>query len=83
MKYIIIIITLLALIGCSKEEATTVEPVVDCHCGIATMNGGAWDLNGRQVEWNYIARNNCTNAPMYLRLSSPLPSTKYCKGYQW
>lgn len=83
MKYIILI-TMIGLLGCSKEESPIAEDPVDCHCGIAEYRGGAWDLNGRQVKWSYIVRNNCTNAPLGLNyLSSPLTSEIYCLNYQW
>tara|TARA_R110000772_G_scaffold18898_2_gene53221 strand:- start:212 stop:523 length:312 start_codon:yes stop_codon:yes gene_type:complete len=69
--------------GCSKEEEPKAD-AVDCNCGIAEYRGGAWDLNGRQVKWSYIVRNNCTNAPLGLNyLSSPLTSETYCLNYQW
>jgi len=77
----------LTLTSCSKEDevTTAVEVEVDCHCGIATPNGGMWDTaTGRQTRWSYIVRNNCTNAPKYLNyLTSPLPSEIYCLDYQW
>ena len=83
MKYIIMI-TMLALLGCSKEEEPKAD-AVDCNCGIAESRGGAWDTQtGRQIRWNYVVRNNCTNAPLYLDyVSSPLPSETYCLDYQW
>jgi hypothetical protein len=84
MKYIIII-TMIGLLGCSKEEEPKAEEVVDCNCGIAESWGGAWDTEtGRQIRWSYLVRNNCTNAPLWLNsLSSPLPSETYCLNYQW
>ena len=81
MKKTIIILTMLALFGCEKEEDK--EPVVDCNCGKVVLQGGTWTTTGVRTGWWYEVRNYCTNAPFTMRLSRPYNGDEYCRDYQW
>jgi hypothetical protein len=81
----IIIITMLALLGCAKEAKIdpTPEPTVNCHCGSTISQGGVYTIEGKQTEWWYQVRNYCTNAPIFIKVIRPITSGEYCKDYQW
>jgi len=53
MKYIIILIAILA-IGCKEEPSLPAqEETVDCYCGQVEGWGGSWTTDGRQLTWRY------------------------------
>ena len=81
MKYILIIIIILVIIGCDKEKVEPPQP--DCNCEVVILTGGARTPNGVRTSWWYDIRNNCTNAVLKMRVSSPYPSDEYCRDSQW
>jgi len=85
MKYIIILIAILA-IGCTEkptEPTQEEEEVVDCYCGQVEGWGGSWTIDGRQLTWEYKITNNCTNAPWFFNTNREITEDEYCRGFQW
>ena len=82
IKTITILLVALAFVGCSEKEEAT--PQADCYCGqVYGWGGSEWTTDGRQLKWGYKIINNCTNAPWFVTMSSPIDGDEYCRGFQW
>jgi hypothetical protein len=80
----ILLITSLLFMGCKKQTNPPIPPTINCYCGNVELQYIKYaGPNGTPFEWNYISRNNCTNAGIRFATQTEYTDKEYCLTYQW